>query len=61
MFLESNLERLDVLLHKVATLAQKWMILCREVKKATLQAKIGEIKMLAGHALWIHYMVCLVG
>ena len=39
---------MDILLNRLAAIAQNWVILCHEVKKVLLQAKIGEIKTLTG-------------
>lgn len=38
---------MDILLHKAVSVEQNWLILCRDDKRASLQMKIGEIKVLA--------------
>lgn len=52
-FQRCNWRGMDILLHKVVSVAQNWLILCREDKRASLQVKIGEIKALAGQVLWL--------
>jgi hypothetical protein len=54
-FQRTKWKGMDILLHKVASLVQNWIILCREEKRVTLQAKIGKIKVLAGQVLWLPY------
>jgi hypothetical protein len=48
-----NWRSMDILLHKVAAMAQNLLILCWEENRVLMQAKIGEIKRMARQVLWL--------
>jgi hypothetical protein len=43
----------EILLHKVARMAQNWSILCNQDTRAILMEKISELKVQAGMVLWL--------